>query len=72
MSAPSVTVSPKFQVVIPKEVRERLGLCPGQKMFVYVRDGAIQFELPQSIRELFGLAPGLRWEDEDRDRHDRY
>ena len=32
---PLVTVSPKFQVVIPKEVRERLGISPGQKLRVW-------------------------------------
>jgi AbrB family looped-hinge helix DNA binding protein len=36
-----VTVSPKFQVVIPKEVRERIGLEAGQKVHV--------FELEESI-----------------------
>ncbi len=28
----TVTVSPKFQIVIPKEIREQLGLTPGQKV----------------------------------------
>lgn len=36
-----VTVSPKFQVVIPKEVRDRIGLEAGQKVHV--------FELEESI-----------------------
>ena len=30
----SVTVSPKYQVVIPQAIRERLGVKPGQKMRV--------------------------------------
>ena len=30
----AATISPKFQVVIPKAVRERLGLLPGQKVQV--------------------------------------
>ena len=29
-----VTVSPKFQIVIPKEVREAMGIEPGQKFMV--------------------------------------
>jgi AbrB family looped-hinge helix DNA binding protein len=30
-----VTVSPKYQIVIPKAVRESLGIEPGQKMHVF-------------------------------------
>jgi AbrB family looped-hinge helix DNA binding protein len=35
---PSVAISPKFQVVIPKEIREMLGLRPGQKVQTIVHD----------------------------------
>ena len=30
-----VTISPKFQVVIPKEIREKLGLIPGRRCTPY-------------------------------------
>ncbi len=32
----SVTVSPNYQVVIPKEIREQLGIIAGQKIQVFV------------------------------------
>ena len=38
----SVTVSPKFQVVIPKRIREAAGIRPGQRLDMYERNGHIQ------------------------------
>ena len=35
------TVSPKFQIVIPKEIRERYELKPGQQVALIDRDGYI-------------------------------
>jgi AbrB family looped-hinge helix DNA binding protein len=68
----TVTVSPKYQVVIPKALRERLKLRPGQKLLIYELDGKIRLEEPRSIKELRGMAKGIRWEDKDRDRADRF
>jgi len=68
----SVTVSPKFQIVIPKELRERLKLKPGQKLFIYDQNGSLRLIVPRSITELRGMAKGLRWEEGDRDRRDRF
>jgi AbrB family looped-hinge helix DNA binding protein len=38
-----VTVSPKFQVVIPREIREALGLEPGQKVQVLQYQNRVEF-----------------------------
>jgi AbrB family looped-hinge helix DNA binding protein len=38
-----VTVSPKFQVVIPQEVRERIGIKPGERMMVMEKENVIFF-----------------------------
>lgn len=68
----SVTVSPKFQIVIPKEVREKMNLKAGQKLFIYEVDGSIRVEPPRSVKELRGIAKGIRWEEADRDHTDRH
>ncbi|HEY4951397.1 MAG TPA: AbrB/MazE/SpoVT family DNA-binding domain-containing protein [Candidatus Acidoferrales bacterium] len=67
-----VKVSPKFQIVIPKAIREEMGLQPGQELLLYLHDGALRLNPPRSIRELRGIAKGIRWEPTDRDRNDRY
>ena len=65
----TVTVSPKFQVVIPKTVRESLQLRPGQKMQVIEYEGRIEFIPEKDIAELRGFLKGINTEferEEDR------
>jgi len=65
----TVTVSPKFQVVIPKIVRQSLRLRPGQKMQVVEYDGRIEFIPERDITELRGFLKGINTEfkrEEDR------
>ena len=58
----TVTVSPKFQVVIPKKIREALRLRPGQKMKVIEYDGRIELILDRDISELKGFLKGINTE----------
>ena len=55
----TVTVSPKFQVVIPKSVREALQLRPGQKMQVVEYEGRIELIPERDIKELRGFLKGI-------------
>jgi AbrB family looped-hinge helix DNA binding protein len=55
-----VTISPKFQVVIPRAVRERLGLQPGQKLQVIEHAGRVEFVPERNIRELKGFVKGIK------------
>ncbi|MBT3260048.1 MAG: AbrB/MazE/SpoVT family DNA-binding domain-containing protein [Deltaproteobacteria bacterium] len=58
----TVTVSPKFQVVIPKLIRDALRLRPGQKMKVMVYDGRIELIPDRDISELKGFLKGINTE----------
>lgn len=55
----TVTVSPKFQVVIPKEVREKMDLQPGQKLQILQFSDRIEFVLIRSIKEMRGFLKGI-------------
>lgn len=55
-----VTISPKFQVVIPKEIRERLKLEPGQKIHAIVYGDRIELIPVRPIREMRGFLAGLK------------
>ena len=68
----TVKVSPKFQVVIPKKVREELKLQPGQELHVYTLDGIIYLNRPRSIKDLRGMAKGMKWKDDYRDHSERF
>jgi AbrB family looped-hinge helix DNA binding protein len=56
----TVTVSPKFQVVIPRSVRERFGIRPGQQMQVIAYDDRIEVIPVRPARELRGFLSGLK------------
>ena len=56
---PTVTISPKFQVVIPKEIRERLGLTPGQKVQTIVFDDRIELIPVRPVRKMRGFLKGI-------------
>ncbi len=55
----TVTVSPKYQVVIPKTIREALNLRPGQKMQVIEYEGRIELIPEKDIKELRGFLRGI-------------
>jgi AbrB family looped-hinge helix DNA binding protein len=55
----TVTVSPKYQVVIPSRVRELLGVEPGQKVKVLLYDNRIEMIPVRPIREARGFLKGI-------------
>ncbi len=64
-----VTVSPKFQVVIPQRIRESMGVKPGEKMQVVQYGDRIELIPQRPARDLRGLLRGIDTNvprDEDR------
>lgn len=65
----SVTVSPKFQVVIPKAVRESLGIVSGQKIHVLTYQDRIELIPVRTAKDMRGFLKGIDTEvhrDNDR------
>ena len=55
----TVTVSPKFQVVIPKEIRESLKLAPGQKIQALLYENRIELIPVRPIKKMRGFLKGI-------------
>lgn len=53
------TISTKFQVVIPKKVREKMGIKPGQKVQVIPYMGRIELIPVRNIKEARGSLKGI-------------
>jgi len=55
----TVTVSPKYQVVIPKEIREEMDIQPGQKVQMMIYRGNIVLVPLRPIEKLRGFLQGI-------------
>jgi AbrB family looped-hinge helix DNA binding protein len=65
----TVTVSPKYQVVIPSRIRKLLGVQPGQKVKVILYDNRIEMIPVRSVEEARGFLKGINTSvDRDSDR----
>jgi len=54
-----VTVSPKYQVVVPKKFREKMHLKKGEKMKVFLVKNKLVLERVPPFEEFYGKFPGL-------------
>ena len=64
----TITISPKFQIVIPKAIRDLLRLRPGQKVQAIAYDDRIELIPVRRAKEMRGFLRGLDTRVE-RDRH---
>jgi len=55
----TATISPKFQVVIPKEVREEMNLTSGMRVEIIPYKNRIELVLLRPIKELRGSLAGI-------------
>jgi len=53
-----VIVSPKYQIVIPKEIRTKIGLRKGQKMHISIKGKSIVLMPDQPIQAIRGILKG--------------
>jgi len=65
----AVTVSPKYQVVIPKDVRESMGIFSGQKIQVLTYQNRIELIPIKPMKKMKGFLKGIDTEvSRDKDR----
>ena len=66
----TVSLSPKFQIVIPRDLRRALSLSPGQRLEVRLMGDRIELIPVQAMTAMRGLFPGIdtRVEDDDAER----
>jgi AbrB family looped-hinge helix DNA binding protein len=66
----AVTISSKYQVVIPRSIRERFDLKPGQKLMFIPYQNTLRVVIVPSIEEAKGIFEGIDT-DPDREKRDR-
>jgi AbrB family looped-hinge helix DNA binding protein len=57
------TISSKYQIVIPRDVREKFHLKPGQKIMFIPYQKSMRLVIVPSIKEAYGMLKGMNIED---------
>ncbi len=55
----TVIISPKYQIVIPKEIREALHLLPGEELQVFSYQNRLEFVPVKDIKKMRGFLKGM-------------
>ncbi|MBC7783323.1 MAG: AbrB/MazE/SpoVT family DNA-binding domain-containing protein [Burkholderiales bacterium] len=72
MKTPHVTVSSKYQIVLPEEIRSALNIKPGQKIAVMQHASSITLVPVRPLNEMLGSLPSHPWQPRDlREKADR-
>lgn len=58
----AVKISPKYQVVIPKKIRESLQLKPGQQMQIIEYGNRVELIPTKSVKSMRGFLKGINTE----------
>ena len=73
MEMSEVLVSTKYQIVIPREVRDNFHIKPGQKLSCIAKGNMIYFILNRPIQEMRGfLKAKVPWQKDLREKKDRF
>lgn len=54
------TLSSKYQLVIPKDIREEAGLVKGEKIFIIAKEGMINLIPSRRLKDMKGYLKGLK------------
>jgi AbrB family looped-hinge helix DNA binding protein len=61
---PTVTVSSKYQIVIPREARRKLGITSGTRLQVIEKPTGLRLVKEPTLEEIPGLVKGLAVQDD--------
>ena len=59
----AVTISSKYQVVIPQEVRKQFNLKPGQKLMFIPYNGTLRVVIVPPVKKARGMLKGMNTEN---------
>jgi AbrB family looped-hinge helix DNA binding protein len=66
----TVTISSKYQVVIPSQIRQRFNLKPGQKLMFIPYNNTLRVVVVPPMEQAEGIFPGIDT-DPEREKEDR-